>query len=227
MRILIVEDDQTIADILERHLAKWGYEILTLKRFDTVLESFLSFQPHLVLLDIALPFYSGFYWCNEIRKHSKVPVIFISSASDEMNQVMALNMGGDDFICKPFHLEVVVAKVRALLRRSYEMVVESSVLQVGRLRLDLAQAVVLSETAEPIALTRNELLILSCLMEQPSCPVSREELMRRLWQDEHYIDDNTLTVNITRLRKKLEEAGFDNLIVTRKGLGYQVEDHHG
>ena len=222
MRILIVEDDQTIADILERHLAKWGYEILTLKRFDTVLESFLSYQPHLVLLDIALPFYSGFYWCNEIRKHSKVPVIFISSASDEMNQIMALNMGGDDFISKPFDLSVLHAKIQAILRRTYDFNGLTNILEHRNVFLNLNDSS-LTYQENKIELTKNEFRIIQMLFEHNGKIISRESLMTRLWENDSYVDENTLSVNMNRLRKKCENIGLIDFIVTKKGLGYMIE----
>lgn len=222
-KILIVEDDTTIASSLSRQLSHWGYQVEYVTAFDQVLRQFSDFSPDLVLMDITLPFFSGYYWCGEIRKLSRVPIIFISSASDEMNQVMALSMGGDDFITKPFGMELVTAKIGAVLRRTYDFGVESNALRMGTVTLDLTEAVLLYQDRR-LPLSRNEFLILRTLMEHPGAPVSREELIRRLWEDESFIDDNTLTVNITRIRKKLEEIGLTDFIRTRKGLGYLVEE---
>lgn len=222
-KILIVEDDTTIASSLSRQLSHWGYQVEYVTAFDQVLRQFSDFSPDLVLMDITLPFFSGYYWCGEIRKLSRVPIIFISSASDEMNQVMALSMGGDDFITKPFGMELVTAKIGAVLRRTYDFGGESNALRMGTVTLDLTEAVLLYQDRR-LPLSRNEFLILRTLMEHPGAPVSREELIRRLWEDESFIDDNTLTVNITRIRKKLEEIGLTDFIRTRKGLGYLVEE---
>ncbi len=217
-----MEDDLTIARALVRQLNCWGYQTEHIVEFDKVLEQFQIFSPDLVLMDITLPFFSGYHWCAEIRKSSQVPIIFISSASDEMNQVMALSMGGDDFVTKPFGMELVVAKIGAVLRRSYQSGVESNIIQAGQAVLDLTEAA-LHYNGQRLPLSKNEYLILRTLMAHKNAPVSREELIRQLWEDESFIDDNTLTVNITRIRKKLEEIGLYHFILTRKGLGYLVE----
>lgn len=222
-KILIVEDDLTIAGILERHLSKWGMTAEHAADFNQVLEHFVRFDPQLVLMDITLPFYSGFYWCAEIRKLSKVPIVFLSSASDNMNLIMAINMGGDDFIAKPFDLDVVTAKVQAMLRRAYSFQGQAALLEHRGAILSLGDAT-LSYQGQKIDLTKNEFKILSVLMENKGKTVSRDMMMKQLWQSESFIDDNTLTVNITRLRRKLEDAGLSDFIATQKGLGYRIKE---
>ena len=222
-RIMLVEDDATIVDILSRQLEKWGYLVRAVQDFDRVMEEFREFQPQLVLMDLSLPFFNGYYWCTEIRKISRVPIVFISSAADEMNQVMALSMGADDFIAKPFGMELATAKIGAVLRRAYDLPATSSQLHAGGAVLDLQEAALLYG-GEKLSLSKNEFLILRILFEHKNSPVSREELIRALWNDESFIDDNTLTVNIARIRKKLEEAGLRDFIRTRKGLGYLIEE---
>lgn len=221
-RILIVEDDLVIAESLKKHLCGWGYETAYVTDFQHVLEDFLKFDPQLMLLDIALPFFNGYHWCREIRALSKVPIVFISSASDNMNIVMAMNMGGDDFIAKPFDLEVIAAKVQALLRRTYSFQGQTAILEHGGAVLNLGDASLLYES-QKIDLTKNEFKILQLLMENKGKVISRDSIMKRLWESESFIDDNTLTVNMTRLRKKLEEAGLSGFITTKKGLGYFIE----
>ncbi|MGI5900993.1 MAG: response regulator transcription factor [Desulfitobacteriia bacterium] len=220
-KILVVEDDLTIARTITDHFKKWGYEALYLQDFKNIMEDFLEFEPQLVLLDIILPFYNGFYWCSEIRKISKVPVIFISSAGDNMNIVMAMNMGGDDFIVKPFDLQVLTAKVGALLRRTYSFQGQVNIIEHRGAVLSLSDAT-LTYKNQKIELTKNEYKILQILMENIDNVVSREEIMLRLWESDDFVDDNTLTVNIARLRKKLASAGLKDFITTKKGLGYLV-----
>ena len=224
-KILIVEDDPVIASSLARQLTRWNYEASYVREFDRVMEEFSQLQPDLVLMDITLPYFSGYYWCAEIRKTSRVPIIFLSSAADEMNQVMALSMGADDFIAKPFGMELAIAKIGAVLRRAYDLPAASAQLHAGDVTLDLQEAALLYKN-EKLSLSKNEFLILRILFEHKNSPVSREELIRALWNDESFIDDNTLTVNIARIRKKLEEAGLRDFILTRKGLGYLIEDKH-
>lgn len=221
-KIMLVEDDLTIAEVLERQMERWGYAVYIVEDFGTVLEQFEWEKPDLVLMDIALPYFNGYYWCQEIRKVSKLPIIFISSASDDMNLVMAINMGADDFIAKPFKLEVVTAKIQALLRRTYSFLqTETELLKVRGVTLSLADSRVQSGGRE-LELTKNEYKILRLLMERAGQIVSREEIMNKLWETENYIDDNTLTVNVTRLRRKLEEIGVRDFIETRKGMGYRI-----
>ena len=222
-RIMLVEDDTTITHVLKRQLERWGYEVFDTVDFEHVMEAFAGWKPDLVLMDLTLPFFNGYYWCSEIRKVSDVPIIVISSAGDDMNLVMAINMGADDFLAKPFGMEVVVAKIQAVLRRSYAFVSEKALCCVGNVTLDLTEAVLHYKDKE-LKLSGNEFGILKILMKNPKRPVSREELMRSLWESEHFIDDNTLTVNVTRLRKKLEEIGLCEFIKTRKGIGYQIRE---
>ena len=205
-RILIVEDDMGIASV---------------ENFRNVLEEFSEFNPQLVLLDISLPFYNGYYWCAEIRKFSKVPIIFVSSASDNMNIVMAMNMGGDDFIAKPFDLNVLTAKIQAILRRTYDFGGQMTVLQHRGAILNTSDAS-LTYNGERIELTKNDYRILRTLMENKGKVVSRDTLMERLWETDSFVDENALTVNIARLRKKLEQAGLSEFIVTKKGMGYLI-----
>lgn len=221
-RIFIIEDDPVIAESIEHELNKWDYEVAIAKDFSNIMENFLEVSPHLVLLDIGLPLHSGFYWCAEIRKVSKVPVIFISSSGDDMSLVRAIHQGGDDFIAKPFDLAVLMAKVQALLRRTYDFGVSSFTLIYKGVQLELEEGTLWVE-GEKLMLTGNELQILKVLMENKGRIVSREALMRNLWESESFIDDNTLTVNITRLRKKLDDAGLAGMIKTKKGAGYMVE----
>ena len=221
-RILIVEDDPVIEGQVGSHLTKWGYEVKSVTDFSDVLSAVVGFEPHLVLLDIGLPFYNGFYWCGEIRKISKVPILFLSSASDNMNIIMAVNMGGDDFVAKPFDLEVLAAKVQAVLRRTYSFQETSSLLEHGGVILNLTDMSFLYK-GEKYELSKNEFRILQILFEHAGNTVTREEIMRRLWDDECFVDDNTLTVNVNRLRKVLEGAGLQDFILTKKGVGYQLK----
>ena len=220
-KILIVEDDMVIAKTLANHLAKWNYDVRYVTDFKNVDEEFIEFEPQLVLLDIMLPFYNGYHWCTEIRKVSKVPVIFISSMSDNMNIVMAINMGEDEFIEKPFDLNVITAKIQALLRRTYAFQGAVNVIEHNGVMLNLNDATVIYQDRK-LALTKNDYKILQILLENVGKIVSREEIMTRLWESNEFIDDNTLTVNVTRLRKKLEEIGLSDFIVTKKGIGYII-----
>lgn len=222
-RILIVEDDTVISDRVRKHLEKWGYGVECVTDFANVLSHFGRFDPQLVLMDIGLPFYNGYYWCTEIRKLSQVPVIFISSASDNMNIVMAVNMGGDDFIAKPFDLEVLSAKIQAILRRAYSFQRQSALLEYKDVVISLAD-MSLSHKGKNLKLSKNEFRILQILFENAGSVVSRESIMKRLWEDECFVDDNTLTVNMNRLRKRLEEAELKDFILTRKGVGYQLNE---
>lgn len=218
-RILVVEDDKVISEQIGKHLEKWGYEVETVKDFADVMGQFVTCEPQLVLLDIGLPFYNGYYWCSEIRKVSQVPIIFISSASDNMNVVMAVNMGGDDFVVKPFDLEILQAKIQALLRRAYAFTAPGTVLEYQGVLLNMTD-MSLSCCKNRVDLTKNEFRILQTLFEASGGVVSRDMLMKRLWDDECFVDDNTLTVNINRLRKRLAQVGLAELIQTKKGVGY-------
>ncbi|MDF2557969.1 MAG: DNA-binding response regulator [Bacillales bacterium] len=221
-KILIVEDDLIIAKAVKSHIESWGYEAECVTDFKDVLAVFASYNPQLVLLDITLPFFNGYHWCQEIRKVSKTPIIFISSASDNMNIVMAMNMGGDDFIAKPFDLNVLTAKVQALLRRTYDFTGQTNLLEHNGAILNTSDST-LNFNNRKMELSKNELKILQVLLENKGKTVSRETIMTRLWETDSYIDDNTLTVNMTRLRKKLQEIGLSDFITTKKGLGYLVE----
>lgn len=220
-RIFLVEDDETIARLIKKHLEKWEYEVSTVQDFGNVLGEFAACDPQLVLLDISLPFYNGHYWCTQIRQVSKVPIIFLSSVSDNMNIVMAMNMGADDFIPKPFDLEVLTAKVQALLRRSYDFAGSSSMLEHKGMLLNLSDATLLYQE-QKVELTKNELKILQTLIENKMQVVTRETLMTRLWESDMYVDENTLSVNVNRLRKKLTSIGLEDSILTKKGIGYQI-----
>jgi two-component system, OmpR family, response regulator protein BraR/BceR len=222
-KILIVEDDTAIATLLENGLVKWGFEAIHITDFMKVLETFEEYQPHLVLLDLSLPFYNGYYWCNEIRKLSKVPIVFLSSHTENMDIIMAMNMGADDFVTKPFSLDIIVAKLQAILRRTYAYYSEITTLTVGNVILNLNDTT-LSYEDKKIELTKNEYKIMQSLMENKNNIVTRDQLMKRLWDSDSFIDDNTLTVNINRLRKKLEDCGLKDFINTKKGLGYLVHD---
>lgn len=221
-KILIVEDDETIAGGLKTHLEKWNYQTECMTDFKDVMGKFLEFEPQLVLLNIVLPFFNGFHWCQEIRKISKVPIIFLSSVNDNMNIVMAMNMGGDEFIEKPFDLNVVTAKVQAVLRRTYEFRGTADIMEWNGAILNLADATVLYQDQKQ-ELTKNEFKILQMLLENTGKIVSRESIMTRLWDSNEFIDDNTLTVNVARLRKKMEQIGLGGKIITKKGIGYMVE----
>lgn len=216
-----MEDDETIARLIKKHLEKWEYEVSTVQDFGNVLGEFAVCDPQLVLLDIRLPFYNGHYWCTQIRQVSKVPIIFLSSVSDNMNIVMAMNMGADDFIPKPFDLEVLTAKVQALLRRSYDFAGSSSMLEYKGMLLNLSDATILYQE-QKVELTKNELKILQTLIENKTQVVTRETLMTRLWESDMYVDENTLSVNVNRLRKKLTSIGLEDSILTKKGIGYQI-----
>ena len=218
-RVFVVEDDPVIAGAICAQMDSWGLEARCAKDFGAVMAEFAAFDPQLVLLDISLPRYSGYHWCAEIRKVSKVPVMFISSASDNMNIVMAMNMGGDEFIEKPFDLGVVTAKVQAVLRRAYSLQGVVNRMEYGGLALNLGDATV-EFGGERLELTKNEFRILQILMENAEKIVPRDEIIARLWESDEFIDDNTLTVNVARLRRKLESLGARDLIRTRKGIGY-------
>lgn len=221
-RIMIIEDDITIAKSMKEYLSRWNYDVIYLNDFKDITEQVIHFEPQLILLDIMLPYYNGFHWCAEIRKISKVPIIFISSANDNMNIVMAMNMGGDDFICKPFDLDVLIAKIRALLRRTYSFQGQINYLEHNGVLLNLSDTT-LSFKDKKIEMTKNEYRIMQVLMENVGGIVLRDEIMEKLWENDDYVDDNTLTVNINRLRKKLNEIGLYDFIKTKKGFGYMVE----
>ncbi len=220
-RILIVEDDEGISSAVAEQIKLWGLDSRCARDFKNVTAEFAEYDPHLVLLDISLPFFNGYYWCGEIRRVSKVPIIFISSASDNMNIVMAMNMGGDDFIAKPFDMSVLTAKIQAMLRRTYDFAASVPVLEHRGALLNTGDGT-LTYQGKTVELTINEYRILLTLMENKGKTVSRERLMERLWESESFVDENTLTVNVNRLRKKLDAAGLDEFIATKFGVGYMV-----
>ena len=221
-KLLIVEDEQGISEEIKRQDENWGLEVRCAADFRNIMAEFAEFDPQLVLMDIALPFFDGYHWCSEIRKVSKVPIIFISSASDNMNIVMAMNMGADDFIAKPFDGSVLIAKVQAMLRRTYDFGGAMPVLEHKGALLNTGDGC-LTYGEEKLELTKNEYRILLCLMENKGTIVSREKLMEALWATDSFVDENTLSVNVGRLRKKLEAAGLKDFIATKFGAGYIIE----
>ena len=226
-RILIVEDEPKLADIIATHLARYGYEVVKARRFDDLKNEFLNVDPELVLLDINLPWFDGFYWCRQIRTVSTVPVIFITARGGEMDQVMAIENGGDDYIVKPFSLEVVTAKVKGVLRRAYGEYAANSttdgehVSNHGGLSWD-SHRLQAEFGGHRTELSRNEGLLLEVLIRAQGRVVRREALLEALWDDAEFVDDNTLTVNVTRLRRKLTELGLDDAVRTVRGEGYKL-----
>lgn len=221
-KIMVVEDDPKLREIIIENIQKWGLKGLAVNDFTTVLSEFLQFEPHLLLMDINLPAYDGFYWCERIRRISRVPILFISSRDSNMDIIMAMNMGGDDYIQKPFSLEVLMAKMNALLRRSYSYAgLEANAVEHNGVILDLKDNH-LQYNDQEVELTKNEYRIAYILMKKSRQVVSRDDIMRGLWEDESFVDDNTLTVNINRLRRKLRDIGLNDFIQTRKGQGYII-----
>lgn len=222
-KILIIEDDEVIAELVKEALEKWGYQAGKVEDFKNITEEVAKFRPDLILLDINLPFFNGFYWCRELRQFTKVPVIFLSSADDNMNIVMAMDMGGDDFIAKPFDTNVLLAKVNAMIRRSYDYQGQTDIVSVREVVLNLEDAVVVYQ-GKRAELTKNEYKILRLLMENRGKMVSRDAIMTHLWENEEFVDDNTLTVNVARIRKKLKNIGVEDMVKTKKGVGYLIEE---
>lgn len=221
-RIMIIEDDKGIAQAISKQISMWNIESVCVNDFRNIMGELAECKPHLVLLDISLPFYNGYYWCEEIRKVSKVPIIFLSSASDNMNIVMAMNMGGDDFIAKPFDMGVLIAKIQAVLRRTYDFTASVSIIEHRGLILNTENNT-LTYKGENIDLTKNEYRIIHVLMTNRDKVVSREKLMEKLWESDSFVDENTLTVNVNRLRKKLDAIGAKNMIATKHGIGYILQ----
>ena len=221
-RIFIVEDDRPLAEAMKKQIESWGNQVFLAEGFQNIVGEFTACNPHIVLIDIMLPFFNGYHWCSEIRKISQVPIVFISSASDNMNVIMAMNMGGDDFIPKPVDLDVMMSKLQALLRRAYDMGGRTPILESRGAVLNLSDAS-LTYDGKRIELTKNEFKILQTLMENKGKIVSRDALMTKLWQMDSYVEENTLTVNVNRLRKKLEAAGLKDFIKTKVGSGYISE----
>ena len=222
-KVFIVEDDVVIARAVAAHLTTWQMQVQCAGNFEKITEEVEDFQPDIIIMDIKLPYYNGFYWCKEIRTFSKVPIIFLSSADDNMNIVMAMDMGGDDFIAKPFDSSVLTAKVNAMMRRSYAYRGSVEILRAGEVSLNLADAA-LHYQEQQLELTKNEFKIMKMLMENAGSLVSRDRLIARLWDDGDFIDDNTLTVKVTRISKKLKSMGVEDFIQTKKGIGYKVKE---
>lgn len=222
-KIFIVEDDDIIASLCLKHLEAWGYDAKICEDFHHVLDEEIAYGPDLILLDISLPYFNGFKWCEEIRKTSSVPIIFMSSANDDMNMIMAMHLGADDFIPKPFSMELLIAKVQAILRRSYDYQKTPSLMKYQDLILNIDSYSIHFQD-ENYPLTKNEFRIFKTLLENKGNIVKREQLMQKLWQTDEYIDENTLSVNINRLRKKLEDIGYKDIIETKKNLGYRLKD---
>ncbi|MDO4710877.1 MAG: response regulator transcription factor [Peptostreptococcaceae bacterium] len=223
MRIFIIEDDEVILTSLSNELKKWNFEVSSPKDLSKVMDDFAEEEPHLVIVDIMLPYYNGYYWCSEIRKVSKVPIVFLSSKAENMDIVMAMQSGADDYITKPFDFAVVIAKIQAILRRCYDLSEGVDHLSYGEIRLSLGEMKIIYHDRE-VHLTRTEQQIMESLFQKRGGFVSRESIMEKCWQKDGYIDDNTLAVNVARLRKKLDEIGLGNLIVTKKNVGYGLND---
>ncbi|MGE7929167.1 response regulator [Lysinibacillus xylanilyticus] len=222
MKILLIEDDPSIFEMIQTRFAQWSLQVAGPKDFQKVINDFIEQKPQLVLIDIQLPAYDGFHWCREIRHISKVPILFLSSRDHPMDMVMAMQMGADDFVQKPFHMEVLLAKVQAVLRRTYDYIEESmDVTRFNGAVIDYARSEIMYE-GNLASLTKNELFILRILVEKADQIVSRDDLMRKLWDDERFVNDNTLSVNVNRLRTKLEDIGLQEAILTKKGLGYMA-----
>ena len=222
-RLMIIEDDRGIAEAIEEQARMWELDTRIAQNFRNIVAEFAEYEPHMILLDISLPFFNGYHWCSEIRKVSKVPIIFISSAADNMNIVMAMNMGADDFIAKPFSQDVLMAKVQAMLRRTYDFGSSVPILEHRGAMLNTGEGT-LTYKEEKIPLTKNEYRILLTLMENKGKTVSRERLMERLWETDCFVDENTLTVNVNRLRKKLNAAGLSEFISTKFSVGYLISE---
>ncbi|SOC09279.1 DNA-binding response OmpR family regulator [Ureibacillus xyleni] len=222
MKIFLIEDDNAIFELIKERFNGWNLQVGGPPDFQKVMDSFIEEKPQLVIIDIQLPAYDGFHWCREIRTVSKVPIIFLSSRDHPMDMVMAMQMGADDFVQKPFHMEVLLAKVQAILRRTYDYVEEQSeITRWNDATVDYAKGVI-NFDEKVCELTKNELFILRILLQHVDKIVSRDELIRKLWDDERFVNDNTLSVNVNRLRQKLEDIGLENVIVTKKGLGYMA-----
>ncbi|WP_247948540.1 response regulator transcription factor [Streptococcus gordonii] len=224
-KIMLVEDDPVIRQMIKKMLEQWGYQVFAVEDFMEVLSLFVKEEPQLVLMDIGLPLFNGYHWCQEIRKISTVPIMFLSSRDQAMDIVMAINMGGDDYVTKPFDDNVFLAKVQGLLRRSYEFGTDQNLLEHRGVILNL-KSMDLMYNGQVITLTKNEFQILRVLFERAGSIVEREDLMKELWNSDFFIDDNTLSVNVARLRKKLEETGLKNFIETKKGIGYGLTNGH-
>lgn len=226
-KIMLIEDDQSIFEIIQERFEQWSLQVVRPSNFQKVMDYFIEERPQMVIIDIQLPAYDGFHWCREIRQISKVPIIFLSSRDHPLDMVMAMQMGADDFVQKPFHMEVLLAKVQAILRRTYDYQEETiDVIRWNGALINFAKSEITYES-KSIELTKNELFILRVLVQNVEKIVSRDELMRKLWDDERFVNDNTLSVNVNRLRLRLGEIGLEDLIVTKKGLGYMAISKEG
>ena len=221
-RLLIVEDDSGIAQAIKTQAEMWQIETYVTADFRNIMSEFSKADPHIVLLDISLPFFNGYHWCSEIRKVSKVPIIFISSASDNMNMIMSMNLGADDFIAKPFDQSLLMAKLQAMLRRTYDFSVTMPIFEHRGALLNTGDNT-LTYNDEKIPLSKNEYRILHILLENKGRVVSREKLMESMWETDSFVDENTLTVNVGRLRKRLDASGLNDFITTKFGVGYIIE----
>ncbi|WP_338631163.1 response regulator transcription factor [Clostridium baratii] len=217
--ITIVEDSDIIREELKKLLSKYGYNINTPTNFENIIEEVHSSKPDLILLDINLPYFDGYHICREIRKTSKVPIIIVTSRNSDMDELMSMNLGADDFVTKPYNTQILLVRIEALLRRTYGREEQSNKLTYKNFELDLSKGILISGDKK-LEITKNEIKILSYLIEHKGEIVSREDLMEHLWNSDYYVDDNTLSVNVTRIRKKLQELGIENVIETRRGLGY-------
>ncbi|UTC93539.1 response regulator transcription factor [Treponema denticola] len=226
IKILIVEDDNTIASVLKKNLEQWNFNVRCAKNFSNILGEFEDYKPSLVIMDIGLPAFNGYHWCSEIRNKSQVPIIFLSSRNDKMDIVMAMQMGGDDYIEKPFDMDITIAKIQAVIRRTYQFTSSMNEIDFAGTVLNLSTLTLVYNNKTTL-LTANEIKILKCLYLAQGEFVSREKIMDVLWQNNQFVDDNTLSVNITRLRKKMENTGLFNFIENKKGLGYKLNEHHG
>jgi len=221
-KLLIVEDDKSLCDNIEEVILKWGFDTASIENFENILEEFAKYKPHLVIMDINLPCFDGFYWCKKIRDISKVPIIFLSSRDSNMDIIMAVNMGGDDFVTKPFSIDILLAKIQAIIRRTYSYGKnEGQIIECDGAILNINDGT-LTYNDKEIELTKNEFKILQLLMKNKGKIISRDRIMRVLWESEYFISENTLTVNVNRLRKKLEEIGLKDFILTKRSQGYMV-----
>ncbi|MGN7760800.1 response regulator transcription factor [Paenibacillus sp. 22594] len=222
LNIFIIEDDAAIFRALKDRLEQWSFHVTGPERYDDVMSTYIQVQPQLVIIDIQLPMYDGFHWCREIRAVSKVPILFLSSRDHPMDMVMAMNMGADDYIQKPFHMDVLLAHIKAILRRTYDYREETDdLMEWNGTILDMKRGLLRKE-GQDVILTKNEFFILVVLVKAKDKVISRQDLIRKLWDDEHFVNDNTLTANITRLRQKLAIFHLEEAIVTKKGLGYMA-----
>ncbi|MFD3767570.1 MULTISPECIES: response regulator transcription factor [Paenibacillus] len=223
-KIMLIEDDATLFHEVKERLTQWSYEVYGIHDFGSVLQEFTDVQPDLVIIDIQLPKFDGFHWCRMIRSHSNVPIIFLSSRDHPTDMVMSMQLGADDFIQKPFHFEVLIAKIQATLRRVYNYNTERTELRTWRgATVEYVKNMVTSPSGS-VELTKNEMFILKMLIERKNQIISREDLIKSLWDNEHFVSDNTLTVNVNRLRKKLEPLGLDAYIETKVGQGYMATE---